>query len=57
VGDSPNADIIGANNAGMPVYWVRRYDDPHRARNLKQDPPWVYPDLRALLGLLLGQPA
>ena len=57
VGDSPNADVIGARNAGMPIYWVRRYDDAHRERNLKERPAWVYPNLRGLLDLLLGQPA
>ena len=52
VGDSPSADVTGANHAGMPVYWVHRYVDARRERNMRHAPTWEFPDLRGLLKVL-----
>ena len=52
VGDSPMADVTGANHFGMPVYWVKRYEDARRERNLRHEATWVFPDLRGLLEVL-----
>lgn len=52
VGDSPLADVTGANHFGMPVYWVKRYEDARRERNLRHQATWVRPDLRGLLEVL-----
>jgi 2-haloalkanoic acid dehalogenase type II len=54
VGDSPFSDVRGAHNAGLPVYWVRRYEDAEQRKYLKQGPDWTYPDLRGLCAILLG---
>ncbi len=54
VGDSPYSDVRGARNAGLPVYWVRRYEDAEQQKYLQQDPDWTYPDLRGLCTILLG---
>ena len=57
VGDSPVADVVGARNVGMPVYWVQRYartrdnDDDERPA---AEPSWTFPDLRGLLTILPG---
>lgn len=55
VGDSPAADVTGANHAGMPVYWVHRYADARRERNMRHAPTWEFPDLRGLLEVLPPQ--
>ena len=52
VGDSPYADVNGSNNAGLPVYHVRRYPDPDRERGLRAAATWTYPDLRGILEVL-----
>ncbi|MEE9276798.1 MAG: HAD family hydrolase [Dehalococcoidia bacterium] len=54
VGDSPYADVRGACNVGMPVYWVRRYRDPEREKLLQGEPTWIFSDLRGLPPLLQG---
>lgn len=54
VGDSPFADVRGARNAGLPVYWVCRYEDAEQRKFLQQEPDWTYPDLRGLCTILLG---
>jgi 2-haloalkanoic acid dehalogenase type II len=55
VGDSPYADVRGARNAGLPVYWVRRYEDAEQEKLVQQPPDWTYPDLRGLCDILLGR--
>lgn len=52
VGDSPWADVTGANHAGLPVYWVSRYPDPERERLMKSRPTWSGSDLRGILEAL-----
>ena len=52
VGDSPYADVNGANHSGLPVYHVRRYPDPERERSLRFEPTWSGPDLRGILDKL-----
>lgn len=52
VGDSPWADVTGANNAGLPVYWVSRYPDPDREKQMRSAPTWSGPDLRGILSAL-----
>lgn len=52
VGDSPWADVTGANNAGLPVYWVSRYPDPEREKQMRSHPTWSGPDLRGILDKL-----
>ena len=52
VGDSPWADVTGANNAGMPVYWVSRYPDPDREKQMRSQPTWSGPDLMGILDAL-----
>ena len=52
VGDSPWADVTGANNAGMPVYWVSRYPDPDREKMMRARPTWSGKDLRGILEAL-----
>ncbi len=55
VGDSPWADVTGANHAGLPVYWVSRYPDPERERMMRALPTWRGPDLRGILEALPAQ--
>ena len=55
VGDSPWADVTGANHAGMPVYWVSRYPDPERERMMRSHPTWSGPDLTGILDALPPQ--
>ncbi len=57
VGDSPYADVNGANHSGLPVYHVRRYPDPERERVLRYRATWTYPDLRGILRVLPGSAA
>ena len=52
VGDSPWADVTGANHAGLPVYWVSRYPDPERERMMRSAPTWSGPDLTGILEAL-----
>lgn len=52
VGDSPYADVNGANHSGLPVYHVRRYPDPERERSLRFRAAWTGADLRGLLNAL-----
>ncbi len=52
VGDSPWADVTGANHAGMPVYWVSRYPDPERERMMRSQPTWSGSDLSGILDVL-----
>ncbi len=52
VGDSPWADVTGANHAGLPVYWVSRYPDPERERMMRSEPTWSGPDLTGILDAL-----
>ncbi len=52
VGDSPWADVTGANNAGMPVYWVSRYPDPEREQMMRYHPTWSGEDLTGILDAL-----
>ena len=52
VGDSPYADVNGANHSGLPVYHVRRYPDPERERALRFRATWTQPDLRGILEVL-----
>ena len=52
VGDSPWADVTGANHAGLPVYWVSRYPDPERERMMRALPTWQGSDLRGILEAL-----
>lgn len=52
VGDSPWADVTGANHAGLPVYWVSRYPDPDREQMMRSQPTWSGPDLTGILSAL-----
>jgi len=52
VGDSPWADVTGANNAGLPVYWVSRYPDPEREKMMRSRPTWSGQDLTGILAAL-----
>ena len=52
VGDSPWADVTGANHAGLPVYWVSRYPDPERERMMRSRPTWSGSDLTGILNAL-----
>ena len=52
VGDSPWADVTGANNAGLPVYWVARYPDPDREQMMRAYPTWRGTDLTGILDAL-----
>lgn len=52
VGDSPWADVTGANNAGLPVYWVSRYPDPDREKSMRAEPTWSGADLTGILDAL-----
>lgn len=52
VGDSPYADVNGANHAGMPVYHVRRYPDPEREQVISRRATWTGTDLRGILDAL-----
>ena len=52
VGDSPYADVNGANHSGLPVYHVRRYPDAERERSLRFEATWSGPDLRGILAVL-----
>jgi len=52
VGDSPWADVTGANHAGLPVYWVSRYPDPERERMMRSQPTWSGLDLTGILDAL-----
>jgi len=52
VGDSPWADVTGANNAGLPVYWVSRYPDPGREKMMRSHPTWSGQDLTGILDVL-----
>ena len=52
VGDSPWADVTGANHAGLPVYWVSRYPDPEREKLMRSHPTWSGPDLTGILDAL-----
>ena len=52
VGDSPWADVTGANHAGLPVYWVSRYPDPEREQMMRALPTWQGSDLRGILEAL-----
>jgi len=52
VGDSPWADVTGANHAGLPVYWVSRYPDPDREKMMRSHPTWSGPDLTGILDAL-----
>ncbi len=55
VGDSPWADVTGANHAGLPVYWVSRYPDPDREKMMRSQPTWSGPDLTGILDALPRQ--
>ena len=55
VGDSPWADVTGANHAGLPVYWVSRYPDPEREKMMRSHPTWSGPDLTGILDALPAQ--
>ena len=55
VGDSPWADVTGANHAGLPVYWVSRYPDPEREKMMRASPTWSGPDLTGILEALPAQ--
>ena len=55
VGDSPWADVTGANNAGLPVYWVSRYPDPDREQLMRAWPTWTGRDLTGILEALPDQ--
>ena len=55
VGDSPWADVTGANHAGLPVYWVSRYPDPDREKMMRSHPTWSGPDLTGILEALPEQ--
>ena len=55
VGDSPWADVAGANHAGLPVYWVSRYPDPDREKLMRTQPTWSGPDLTGILEALPSQ--
>ena len=52
VGDSPWADVTGANHAGLPVYWVSRYPDPEREKSMRSRPTWSGQDLTGILDAL-----
>ncbi|MCY3567579.1 MAG: HAD-IA family hydrolase [Chloroflexi bacterium] len=52
VGDSPWADVTGANHAGLPVFWVSRYPDPDREKMMRATPTWSGPDLTGILEAL-----
>ncbi len=52
VGDSPWADVTGANHAGLPVYWVSRYPDPEREKLMRSPPTWSGADLTGILECL-----
>ena len=56
VGDSPYADVNGANHSGLPVYHVRRYPDPERERSLRFRATWTRPTLRGILDVLPAAP-
>ncbi len=55
VGDSPWADVTGANHAGLPVYWVSRYPDPEREQMMRATPTWSGRDLTGILDALPEQ--
>lgn len=55
VGDSPWADVMGANHAGLPVYHVRRYPDPEREARVRHRPTWQGETLSGLLEVLPTQ--
>ena len=46
------ADVTGANNAGLPVYWVSRYPDPEREKMMRAHPTWSGSDLTGILEAL-----
>ena len=54
VGDSLFSDIRGARNAGLPAYWVQRTPSTDVTEILPYHPNWIYPDLRGLHTVLLG---
>ena len=54
VGDSPNADVRGAINAGLRTAWVRRSDAPYPER--VAPPDIVIDQLADLVPLLARKP-
>ena len=55
VGDSPQADVMGASNAGLPVAWVRRSEDAELAEDLPRPALAIdtLPELAEALGVPL----
>ncbi len=55
VGDSPQADVLGGNRAGLPVAWVRRSEDAELAEDYPAPALAIdtLPELAEALGVLL----